>query len=476
MDIGPLYASVYPAVQNFMLAARARDRHRVHDGRADPPRRRCGPARHPRVDGSRCSGADGPPHRKLRRGSPQAGRCGHPLGHVRKQAELSPSSEEGWGMAISNISDLARVHGADRGDKVALRAGDRTITYGELDERTSRVAQCAARRGCRRRRTASRSSTRTAPSTSRSLFGAAKVNAVDVAVNWRLAPPEIAYIVNDARGQGASSSAPTSSPCSTRSRASSTTVKKIVVIGDPTPRHESFDDWIGAPRGRPTRASQAGADDVALQLYTSGTTGLPKGVMLTNDNLFAGAGRADERRGASTPDSVNLVAMPLFHIGGGGLGAASACTTGATTCSCREVDPGAILRADRREHGSPTRSSCRPCCSSCCCVPGVDDADFSSARADRLRRVADHRRRCSSTSMRTLRLRVHPGLRADRDDRRDHGSLARGPRPDGPRRAPAAVRGQAVRVASRSASSTPRPARTRPSARSARSGCARRRT
>ena len=61
----------------------------------------------------------------------------------------------------------------------------------------------------------------------------------------------------------------------------------------------------------------SGADDVAFQLYSSGTTGRPKGVMLTNDNFFALLPYAKEIWELS-PDSVNLVAMPLFHIGGGG--------------------------------------------------------------------------------------------------------------------------------------------------------------
>ena len=59
------------------------------------------------------------------------------------------------------------------------------------------------------------------------------------------------------------------------------TVEKIVVVGG-HPRHELRD--VDRATGRPTRAPSA-PDDVAMQLYTSGTTGLPKGAMLTNANL-----------------------------------------------------------------------------------------------------------------------------------------------------------------------------------------------
>jgi long-chain acyl-CoA synthetase len=81
--------------------------------------------------------------------------------------------------------------------------------------------------------------------------------------------------------------------------------------------------------------------DVAMQLYTSGTTGLPKGVMLANANLGALIGRVGAGWSLDAT-SVNLVAMPLFHIGGSGW-ALVGMNSGCHSILVREFVPGEIL-------------------------------------------------------------------------------------------------------------------------------------
>ena len=147
-------------------------------------------------------------------------------------------------------------------------------------------------------------------------------------------------------------------------------VKKVVIDDD------EFAGWLGAaPASDP--GVIPGADDVVLQLYTSGTTGVPKGVMLTNRGLFtmlpgtAAAWWFDNR-------SVNLVAMPLFHVGGVGW-ALVGMLVGAHSVLLREADPGQILRAIP-DHGVTHALFVPAVLQILLATPGVEDTDFTSLR------------------------------------------------------------------------------------------------
>src|SRR5258708_6742877 len=97
------------------------------------------------------------------------------------------------------------------------------------------------------------------------------------------------------------------------------------------------------PRGAaPAPRRDSDPSDVVWQLYTSGTTGVPKGAMLTHDNLYAGYPGIllecpEMREGAPA-----LVAMPLYHIGGCGW-AGAAMYAGATLVVVREIVPAQLL-------------------------------------------------------------------------------------------------------------------------------------
>src|SRR5690242_6557064 len=98
---------------------------------------------------------------------------------------------------IDTLAAVVRTHARSRPERPALTYGGRTWTYGQLDARSSRVARALLDEGVQpgdRVAILDKNS----PEFFELQFGAAKVGAVMVAVNWRLSPREIAFIVDDA--------------------------------------------------------------------------------------------------------------------------------------------------------------------------------------------------------------------------------------------------------------------------------------
>jgi long-chain acyl-CoA synthetase len=183
------------------------------------------------------------------------------------------------------------------------------------------------------------------------LFGGSFIGAVNVAVNWRLAPAEMGAIIDDSAA-GILVVHPDYLPALAQMDSALPDVRRIVVVSDGAPvacpdaRAISFEEWIdGCSTEDPGHIGQP--DDVSLQLYTSGTTGLPKGVMLTNANLSTAISEAGVTFHISD-DTVSLVAMPLFHIGGSGW-ALCAMSRGGRSVILRDVDPVVLLALLERE-------------------------------------------------------------------------------------------------------------------------------
>jgi long-chain acyl-CoA synthetase len=272
-------------------------------------------------------------------------------------------------MTISSTAALVRRHAHERPDRPALTAGGLTYTFAELDHRSSQVAHALRAEGVGPEDRVAFLD-KNGPEHFDVLLGGAKVGAVNVAVNWRLTAPEVARVLDDAQarvlvvGQEFV-------PLVEGIEADLTTVKKIVVIGDHE-RHEAYTDWV-APHAGDDPGVEAGPDDVALQLYTSGTTGVPKGVMLTNRNLFSLMPKIVSTW-ALDENSVTLAPMPLFHIAGTGV-AAAGLFAGSHTIVLRDVDPTEMLELVVER--SVTHLGAVPAILQfMLMMPGVEDMDF----------------------------------------------------------------------------------------------------
>ena len=95
------------------------------------------------------------------------------------------------------VADVVREHAVNRPDVVAIRCGARALTYTELDDRSSRLAQALLSAGVRAGDRVAHLD-RTAPEIVELLFATSKIGAVTVPLNWRLAPAELETIVADA--------------------------------------------------------------------------------------------------------------------------------------------------------------------------------------------------------------------------------------------------------------------------------------
>src|SRR4029453_6795133 len=245
---------------------------------------------------------------------------------------------------ITSLADIVRRHAADRPDAAALvHSGTRT-TYAQLDRAASRVANGLIAEGIKPQARIAHLD-KSSDIFFELLFGVAKANAVVVSVNWRLAAPEGLHIVNDSKAEilfvGEEFF-----PVIEKIRDQLTTVAKVIAFGARHPAWESFDTW----RDRHADSDPhlpAKPTDTAVQFYTSGTTGLPKGAELTNSK-FPWIRPLWTRTWLLAPGVPNLVCLPMFHIGGAGWGIAGL-FSGATNHVMREFVPVEILRTVERE-------------------------------------------------------------------------------------------------------------------------------
>lgn len=236
---------------------------------------------------------------------------------------------------LFTFDEFLRYWAKDRPEKLAMEGDDLRYSFAELEDATARVASALLAMGLNK-------GDRICWFGKNSVtyftlfFGAARAGIVMVPVGWRLAEPEAAFIIDNAEakllflGDGFEACV-------------NTLGKRPGLIRSFT-SDEARHEVLTAPRADFT---PSGADEAILQLYTSGTTGNPKGAVLSNRNLF-GLRKANlDNPPPHTlwdEDEAVLVAMPCAHIGGTGLGV-MALSAGLPGVVLTEFDPPRVFDA-----------------------------------------------------------------------------------------------------------------------------------
>jgi acyl-CoA synthetase (AMP-forming)/AMP-acid ligase II len=252
----------------------------------------------------------------------------------------------------ANLADMVQKLAKSRAGEIAFEFDGRQTSFAEFDILTNRVANGLIALGVRRRERIAYLG-KNSDVYFELLLGAMKANVVMTPVNWRLAAPEIAFIVADCQ-------APVlvvGPECVEQVRGILAQLPQLRVV---MATEGGAGEWQSYPAWRDRQSPddpkvEIGRNDVAIQLYTSGTTGKPKGAMLSHANLLNllenGDGEdADWNRW--TEDDVSLVAMPIFHIGGSGWGLLGL-YHGTKGVIAREFDPTRVL--DFIEHDKITK-------------------------------------------------------------------------------------------------------------------------
>jgi len=244
---------------------------------------------------------------------------------------------------MPTLGDVARYHARTRPDEIALTFEGRETTFAQFDALTNQVANALVAEGLKPGQRIAYVG-KNSDCYFELLIGAAKAGVVMTPIGWRLAPPEVAYIVGDSQAPIVFVGPEVIGLTEEVARHLSYRPKVIAMEADGAGDYPLYDGWRdAAPQCDPGIA--IAASDVAVQLYTSGTTGKPKGAMLTHANILSGRRAAAEANmpwNQWSPDDVSLVAMPVAHIGGTGWGIVGL-YNGAKGVVAREFDPFKVL-------------------------------------------------------------------------------------------------------------------------------------
>ena len=266
-------------------------------------------------------------------------------------------------------------HATRTPDKAVTVFEGATTTYGEMATRVAALAGGLHERGVGRGDVVGLLSYN-CPEFLETLFAANYLGGIAMPINWRLAPPEVRYILEHSEARALVCDESLVGLAHDATKGMEATLLRACVT-QPAP-----DGWTALAdlRTGPRRVSPAAvaADDVHRLMYTSGTTGHPKGVMLTHANL-AWKNLAHLVEFGFTAADLGLACGPLYHVGALDLTTTSLVAAGATTIIHRAFDAGAVV--DELERSRVTTVWLAPAMvNAIMALPDIERRDLSSVR------------------------------------------------------------------------------------------------
>jgi long-chain acyl-CoA synthetase len=249
-----------------------------------------------------------------------------------------------------NLATILRESARSTPDKTLVHFADQSFSYAQVDEISGRVASSLLGLGLRPGQTVA-VQLPNVPQFVFAYFGILKAGLVMLPLNPLLKAPEIAYHLGDADA----------ALLVTVDLFAEEALKGVAEVGelpafvvrtrggDLPPGTRLFDELYQAPDTG--EIAPTNADDTAVLLYTSGTTGKPKGAELTHFQMFMACTVGGDTFGYE-PDDVTLVVLPLFHVFGLSSTLNTAVRFGATTVLIPRFEPGAVLDAIQRHRGT----------------------------------------------------------------------------------------------------------------------------
>jgi fatty-acyl-CoA synthase len=233
------------------------------------------------------------------------------------------------------------------GDKEALVDGERCLTYRELNIRVNRLAGSLQALGLAHGERCAILAYNCLEYVE-VIFATAKLGVILVPLNWRLSPAELAFNFSDSGSETLifdAEFAPVVAQLQEQ-----TTIKRMIMLGsEVTSEADVYEDLLARQSDDEPAADQpVGLDTAHIIMYTAGTTGRPKGAVLSQGASFWNAINLTLDMNFN-PDDRNLSVLPMFHIGGIGLFTLPVLYMGGTVVIQRTFDPAETLRLLRKE-------------------------------------------------------------------------------------------------------------------------------